>query len=85
MHSKVGVGVKAMVDFVATEDCLSLIQRRNNSSNNKTDYLDNTKYNSYSLMFADINMFPVSDTRDDNSHVDYNNKMPKPTIIMNTE
>ena len=37
-HSKVGVRVKATMNFVATKDCLSLFQRRDNSSNNKTDH-----------------------------------------------
>ena len=56
--SKAGVRVKAMVDFVATKDCLSLFQRRNNSSNNKIDHLDNSNNDISELIFADINTFP---------------------------
>ena len=44
--------------FVATKDCLSLFQRRNNSSNNKIDYLNNSNNNISKLILADITMFP---------------------------
>ena len=64
-----------MVDFVVIKDCRSLFQRRNNSPNIKTDHLDNNNNDISRLIFADINMFPGSDTGDDNSHIDYNDKM----------
>ena len=73
--SKVGVRVKAMIDFVAIKDCFSLFQCRNNSSNNKTYHLDNSNNYSYRLILVDINMFPGSNTGDDNIHIDYNNEM----------
>ena len=43
---------------VATKNCLSLFQLRNNRSNSKIDHLNNSNNNTSELIFADINMFP---------------------------
>ena len=75
--SKIGVRVKAVIDFIAIKDCLSLFQRRNNSSINKIDHLNNSNNHISILIFADINTFPGSDTGDNNSHIDYNDEMTK--------
>ena len=75
--SKVGVRVKSMIDFVATKDCLSLFQCRNNRSTNKTDHLNNSNNDISGLIFVDINTFPGSDTGDNNSHIVYNDGMTK--------
>ena len=56
--SKVGMQVKVMIDFVATKDCLSLFQRRNNSSNNKIGHLVNSNNDIFILVFGDVNTFP---------------------------
>ena len=56
---KAGVWVKTMIDFVATKDCLSLFQCRNNRSTNKIDHLDNSDNAISKFIFADINTFPT--------------------------
>ena len=75
--SKVGVQVQAMIHCFAIKDCLSLFQLRNNSSNNKTDHLNNSNNDISGLIFVDINTFPGSDTDDNNSHIVYNDGMTK--------
>ena len=54
-----------------------MFQHRNNSSNNKINHLDISNNVISGLIFADINIFPDSDTGDDSSHINYNDGMTK--------